>query len=222
MRVGTVGVLSLARLLTCAVVATLTFGSALADTISVQDWISLPDTFTARDRYLVPQDQLSTQTTAPLRFMGKVMDQTRPLWGHYAQDLRDYPNTLSCLPPSEQTKDPVNLLAFDWNVPGNGLELNVCVFRILASLKDSFLIADWFRYQGFRPVINNDYGYHSDFDDTRFGFDFIISSKGFHALRRGGWFYSLTGFDVAYAYYYHISFLPDGQLGEATFGSNSE
>jgi len=210
-----------ARVVALAVMLGLMARPAIADL--VQDWITLPTEVSGPDRYLVPQSQLSRQATAPFRAYGEVVTSQTDQWAHLLPSVRRFPDTLSYLPEPERAKDPVNLLAFDWNRPPGRFDLDVCMFRILASLGDPVLIADWFRRQGFHASsVTNDVPEERRRGTTRFGFGFIMSSAEFRRLKTPGWLYRLIGIDLTSRYIIEVMFLPDGALGSAGIGSIGE
>ena len=60
-----------------------------------------------------------------------------------------FPDTRSCLDPSESAKQEPNLLKFDWSSIWLPADLEVCVFRIASSLGSVAAARAWFQHQGY-------------------------------------------------------------------------
>lgn len=201
--------------------------TGIADTVQVQrqDWITLSESMVSKEKFLLPIGQLSTQLESPFMFFGGVMDESHPRWKQYSKALKEHPDTLSCLIKSERGNSIVNTLNFDWVEVDGGAEMDVCVFRVLDSIEDPILIADWFRYQGFRVIIFNDptpTRPYSEMEPRR-GFDAGISSAAFCKLRsiQRSWLYRVLGFDLTYSVSFTIRFSSNLKLVDSSVMSNT-
>lgn len=182
---------------------------SLADTLQNgnADWLPLSQHLAKRERYIFSAAEMATREHAPFLFYGAIVNASHPRWRQFERALQEHPDVLSCLTPKEAASDSFDLLHFDWSGPHDGPSLDVCLFRVLAALKEPALIADWFRYNGFRVSIFNDptpSAPPSEHDSGQ-GFDASISSNAFHTFR-SNWLYSLTGYDPAYNYTCSVRF----------------
>lgn len=101
------------------------------------------------DALLVPQSQLSSQDTAPFRFLGKAVTADHPRWKDYSRAISGYPTTQSCLSNADRIADPANMLDFNWQELDDFEEIEVCLLRVFASLGETPKIEAWLRAFGF-------------------------------------------------------------------------
>ncbi len=94
--------------------------------------------------------QLSSEETHPFLFLGKLPpDNKKALKRAIAQ----FPDVRSCLVRSEKHKDRPNLLLLDWNAMHSEEAVEVCIFRIMSSIRNVRESRKWFEIQGFDETI---------------------------------------------------------------------
>lgn len=98
---------------------------------------------------LKPVEALTSQQTRPFLEYGKEMAPDAPKWELYRLPLKRFPDTVSCLQESEQSKDIVDLLLIDWKAPENRNGVEICIFRILASMDSVEEMHTWLSYHEF-------------------------------------------------------------------------
>jgi hypothetical protein len=101
---------------------------------------------------LKPVENLTSQDTRPFLYNGNPMTPESGRWKQYRNPLGRFPTTLSCLEQSEQGKSVVDLMRIDWTAPEYVQGLDVCIFRILASLDSLEEIEAWLAYHEFRII----------------------------------------------------------------------
>lgn len=103
----------------------------------------------AAEGFRVPRAVLSTQAEAPYRFGGHVVDEEFAQWRRYRRALRRYPDTPSCLREEARGEPAPDLLAaFDWRGLRTEADLEVCLFRVFASLGSIGRAGDWMAAAG--------------------------------------------------------------------------
>lgn len=107
------------------------------------------------DTCIIEYEHLSNQKTEPFLFLGYVMNSEQTRWRQFRRAIHEYPDVLSCLIEEERSKEPPNLLKFDWERVGYGRGAEVCLFRISRSLSDLDRIQNWLSFHQFKVL-----GYH--------------------------------------------------------------
>ena len=199
--------------------------SCAADTpaSSNADWLTLSPTRTKREHYVIPAAELPSRDSAPMLFYGEIMNGSHPRWHQYERALRDHPDVLSCLTQSDVDTASVDLLRFDWVGPRDQPDIDVCLFRVLTALREPTVMADWFRYSGFKVAVFNDPTPSAPPSDhePRQGFDATIVTGAFRDLRPN-WFYSITGYDPAHSYTCSVRFSSNLRLSGVSCIGNVE
>lgn len=115
------------------------------DTTSVQ----LPE-FTGPP---IAYDHLSDEKTDPFLVYGKppVKRADRRLWADM-QAVRRWPDVRSCLIRSERKAEKPDLRKMDWGKMRRKEDIEVCLFRVAASLQSQEAMRDWFVSQGMQYV----------------------------------------------------------------------
>lgn len=115
------------------------------DTTSVQ----LPE-FTGLP---IAYDHLSDEKTDPFLVYGKppAKRADRRLWADM-QAMRRWPDVRSCLIRSERKVEKPDLRKMDWGKMRRKEDIEVCLFRVAASLQSPVAMRDWFVSQGMQRV----------------------------------------------------------------------
>lgn len=176
--------------------------------------------------FLIPIGQLTTQADRPYMVLGTVIDGAQPRWEKTKKYIKRYPTAAQCLKQEEQSKPVVDLRNIDWRGPEGFVGLEVCLFRIMTSLKSVEEMYAWFTYHGFKisPVSR----YRSEF--AHVGRDAYLPVKSFTAIweideyyeRRPNWFYSLTKFGTAYSVSVTVSLSNDDNVSKVGMTANSK
>lgn len=98
---------------------------------------------------VVPFDEPASQDSDPFLFNGKVVDATHPQFKTYKSRLRKFPNVQSCLEKRSETGARSNLLELDWGRIDGTLDMEVCYFRMAASIGNAEAFSAWLRLQGY-------------------------------------------------------------------------
>ena len=100
----------------------------------------------------MPRATLSTQAETPFRFSGHLVDEDFAQWRRYRRALRRHPDTPSCLRKVARDEPAPDLLAaFDWQGLRTESDLEVCLFRVFASLGSIGRARDWMAAAGLEP-----------------------------------------------------------------------
>jgi len=112
------------------------------------------------DNKLKPFDYkyLSNEDIDPFLWYGKVpvFERGKGRLNRYVRTARKIRDVRDCLIRSEQKKAAPDLRLIDWRNLGEGVALDVCLFRIFASIGDIEGVANWMRYHKIEPTISKD------------------------------------------------------------------
>ncbi|MCW3783892.1 hypothetical protein [Defluviimonas salinarum] len=127
-------------------------------------------------------DHLSSQDTEPFRFGGKVINKDSPRWREFRRSIQKYQSVEDCPGLQAQEGNDPAWLSFDWRAVGSTADLQVCLFRIAASLDGPSEISKWLSVFGFEnlellPLFADG---HKPLDDRR---PVIILSSSIKAAR---------------------------------------
>ena len=95
----------------------------------------------------IAYDHLSDEKTEPYLVLGKP-----PVKGADKRAARRWPDVRSCLMRSERKVENPDLRKMDWGKMRRDEDIEVCLFRIAASLHSPEALRDWFASQGMQQV----------------------------------------------------------------------
>ena len=101
----------------------------------------------------IAYDYLSSEKTDPFRVHGKAPYKRadRSLWAD-KRAVRRWPDVRSCLVRSERKAEKPDLRKMNWGKLRRKEDVEVCLFRIAASLRSPEAMRDWFISQGMQRV----------------------------------------------------------------------
>lgn len=93
-------------------------------------------------------DHLSSQSADPFKISGVVVDVGHLRFKEFRRALAKFPNVRACLMKKERDSKTPDLRNFAWSKMTRDAYIEVCLFRIMSSLNDPDLAAQWYRSQG--------------------------------------------------------------------------
>ncbi len=99
---------------------------------------------------IVQAERLSRQAEAPFVVLGREVDHFHPLWERYQPALAAFPSTEDCLSPQARTPAGWDLSALAWTRLSDHRDIEVCLFRISATLGSVEGMKAWLRDQGYQ------------------------------------------------------------------------
>ncbi|MCW3783893.1 hypothetical protein [Defluviimonas salinarum] len=168
-------------------------------------------------------DHVSSQASDPFRHGLGPIGEDHPRWDIWGGPIAKYRSVRDCLPPEAGAADPPRVLAFDWSAPDSLHAMNVCLFRIVASLKDYDEVRNWFAAYGFR--VSKVGHVWADTDDPYFKDRplWIMSASmpagKFYALRPN-WLHATFGVSTAYSASISVQWDGSGRLVVTDFVMN--
>ena len=104
------------------------------------------------DRFQIDRSNITVQETSPFLVRGRPVEPGSVAWDRYSNSIVKHQSLVSCLVRTEQEALRPNTLKVAWNEIRSKVEIEVCLFRIFTSLKDSKAIEEWLQYHGFRVI----------------------------------------------------------------------
>lgn len=122
---------------------------------------------------VIPTDQLSTEKTDPYLWHSQTPVELRQknLRGDqrpHLEAINRFPTVLDCLMPSERKADSPDLKLFDWTNMPDLASVEVCVFRVAASIRSVEGMKTWLESQGFRIEVEQPFNRNTI---ERWGYD---------------------------------------------------
>jgi hypothetical protein len=173
----------------------------------------------------IPYVRLAKQETEPFLFRGKIVDRDHPHYKHYGKALRRFPDVQSCLIEDQREKPQPALRQIDWDQIETAQEIDICVFRIAASIDDVKLTKAWLLYHGFRlgeTGWSRPPNYSPEYEtEPTFGFAAYLTVEQFREIIPQSWFARMIGFEGLRGYSLTILFSSSGAVVDVTSGGGT-
>jgi hypothetical protein len=138
-------------------------------------------------QFIVSLEQSSSDDRMPFSVFGEPVIDRHPQWERYRSSLAKFPSLGGCLLPTAMVANGWDLSAFNWAGLEDHRDIEVCAFRVAASLETSERMRAWLVDQGYLvhgPILTTPNVTGEGPNDSDVGLSGILAAEEFETRTR--------------------------------------